>query len=190
MLITVTGDTKGIGHSLALQLTSMGHQVVGFSRTKGFDIGHKATRDKILPTIKRSDIFINNAYHETGQTELLKEILNAWTGTTKTLVHIGSSCANISEQKFLDIFGNTVYNQLYIKEKKLQLDTINKHLESNTRQRVLHIMPAMVDTEMIAPEFRSTNIMSPDDVAEVICNTIFSQRNNLYIQQLTFTSIL
>jgi len=143
-----------------------------------------------LPTIKRSDIFINNAYHETGQTELLKEMLNAWTGTGKTLVHIGSSCANTSEQRFFDIFGDSVYNQRYIKEKKLQLDIINSHLEINNQQRVLHIMPAMVDTEMLAPHLKSANIMSPNDVAEVICNTIFSQRDNLYIQQLTFTSIL
>ena len=32
--------------------------------------------------------------------------------------------------------------------------------------------------------------MSPDNVAELICNTILSQQDNLYVQQLTFTSIL
>lgn len=189
MVITITGDTKGIGHAISSRLSNLGHQVAGFSRSKGFDIGSKNTRDKILPTIKRSDIFINNAYHETGQTELLKEMLNAWARTNKTLVHIGSSCANMSEQIFLDICGDSLYNQHYIKEKKLQLDIINKHLEINN-QRVLHIMPALVDTEMLAPHLRSPNIMSPDDVAELICNTILAQRNSLYVQQLTFTSIL
>ena len=189
MLVTITGSTKGIGHALALHLAKIGHQVVGFSRSQGFDIGSKSTRDKILPTIKRSDIFINNAYHETGQTELLNEMLTAWTGTTKTLVHIGSSCANVSEQKFLDIFGDTVYNQRYINEKKTQLEIINRHLENNN-QRVLHVMPAMVNTEMLLESLRSPNNMAPADVAELICNTIFSQRDTLYIQQLTFTSIV
>jgi len=189
MLVTITGDTKGIGHAISLRLTNLGHRVAGFSRSKGFDIGSKDVRNRILPTIKRSDIFINNAYHESGQTELLKEVLDSWVGTTKTLVHIGSSCANISEQRFLDIFGDSLYNQRYIKEKKLQLDIINKHLEINN-QRVLHIMPAMVNTEMLAPHLRSLNIMSPDNVAELICNTILSQQDNLYVQQLTVTSIL
>lgn len=189
MLIAITGHTKGIGKALYEHLNILGYQIVGFSRAKGFDIGSKTIRDKILPTIKRSDIFINNAYHETGQTELLKEMLTAWAGTTKTLVHIGSSCANISEQKFFDIFGDNPYNQLYIKEKKLQLEIINRHLET-TNQRVLHVMPAMVDTEMVPEHLKFTNIMTSEDLAKLICNTIFSQRDNLYIQQLTVNSIL
>jgi len=45
MLITITGDTKGIGRAISAQLGNLGHQVAGFSRSNGFDIGSKIVRD-------------------------------------------------------------------------------------------------------------------------------------------------
>lgn len=188
MRISLTGHTSGIGKELASRLINLGHQVLGFSLDTGHDIGLPLVQKKILPIIKKSDMFINNAYHETGQTKLLKEVLSAYKGTTKTLVHMGSFCAIQQEQAFFENAPDDLYNRHYIKEKKLQLSIIHDHLQVN-KQRVLHIMPALVNTEMLTPAQKTMSTMDPKDVAELICNTIFSQKDKLYIQQLIITSL-
>ena len=188
MRISITGHTSGIGKDLASRLVALGHQVIGFSLDNGHDIGSPLMQKKILPIIKKSDMFINNAYHETGQTKLLTEILDAYKGTTKTLIHIGSFCAVQQEHVFFETVPDNLYNRCYIKEKKLQLNIIHNHLQTN-KQRVLHVMPALVKTEMLSPSLKTMSTMDSEDVAEIICNTIFSQKDKLYVQQLIITSL-
>jgi nucleoside-diphosphate-sugar epimerase len=188
MKISLTGHTGGIGKALASYLANLGHHVMGFSLDTGHDIGLYSVQKKILPIIKKSDMFINNAYHETGQTKLLKEILDAYKGTTKTLIHMGSFCAIQQEQAFFETVPDDLYNRHYIKEKKLQLNIIHDHLQVH-KQRVLHVMPGLVNTGMLTPAQKTMSTMDPEDVAELICNTIFSQKDKLYIQQLIITSL-
>jgi nucleoside-diphosphate-sugar epimerase len=188
MKISMTGHTSGIGKALAARLVDLGHQVIGFSLETGHDIGSPLIQKMILPIIKKSDMFINNAYHETGQTKLLTEILDAYKGTAKTLIHMGSFCAIQQEHVFFEIFPDNLYTRHYIKEKKLQLNIINNHLEIN-RQRVLHVMPGLVKTKMLGPLLKTMSTMDPDDVAELICNIIFSQKDKVYVQQLIITSL-
>ena len=92
MKIAITGHKHGLGAALYDKFTiynrSAGHNVVGFDIEDGQDIGNRSTVGKILYTTKDVDVFINNAYHATGQTELLKYLLKAWQHQNKILVHI------------------------------------------------------------------------------------------------------
>ena len=92
MKVAITGHSKGIGKALADIFETNGHTVLGFSRSNGFDISESANRISILNKSQDADIFINNAYHPTGQLDLLKEIIEQWRYSNKIIINIGSKC--------------------------------------------------------------------------------------------------
>ena len=71
MKIAITGHTQGIGQALATVFQQYGHDIIGFSRSNGFDISNADSRRAIIDQSQDADIFVNNAYHPTGQTSLL-----------------------------------------------------------------------------------------------------------------------
>jgi nucleoside-diphosphate-sugar epimerase len=58
--IALTGHTRGIGKALADIFTDQGHNVEGYSKSNGYDIGEQLVRNTILEQTKNFDIFINN----------------------------------------------------------------------------------------------------------------------------------
>lgn len=68
MKIIVTGHTSGIGKYLYNYFTQ-DHQVVGMSRTNGYDIS--VDREKIVAESKNCDLFINCAHSGDSQMHLL-----------------------------------------------------------------------------------------------------------------------
>lgn len=88
MKIAITGHSEGIGHALAAQLISRGHDVVGLSRRNGFDIKNI---DKILPKIVECDCWINNAQSGYSQTELLYAVWESWRSyQSKSIINIST----------------------------------------------------------------------------------------------------
>jgi len=69
MIIGLTGHTKGFGPLIKNHFEDKGNTVIGFSRTNGYDIKSRSSRDKILD--HEFDILINNAVSGFGQTALL-----------------------------------------------------------------------------------------------------------------------
>ena len=62
MIVRITGHTKGIGKCLYDDLVAEGHDVVGYSRSNGFDISTKQSREIIIEESKQADVFINCAW--------------------------------------------------------------------------------------------------------------------------------
>jgi nucleoside-diphosphate-sugar epimerase len=95
MKIAITGHTQGIGKSLSLIYQRNGHDVIGFSRSNGFDISDQQSRTNIVKSVSECDVFINNAHgrpvDDFAQTELLFELWQTWQDQQKTIVNIGSS---------------------------------------------------------------------------------------------------
>ena len=58
MKIALTGHTKGIGLATKELLEADGHEVVGFSRTNGFNVMRPKN---IVKNALDCDVFINNA---------------------------------------------------------------------------------------------------------------------------------
>jgi|688.fasta_scaffold49862_7 nucleoside-diphosphate-sugar epimerase len=87
MKIAITGHTKGIGKALADAYQRRGHEIVGLSRTKGYNIYSIL---KCADLIESCDMFINNAQAGFAQTELLFEIAKRWQDTHKHIVNISS----------------------------------------------------------------------------------------------------
>lgn len=154
--IAITGHTKGIGKACA-DLLGQEHDVHGMSRTNGFDINNTKP---IIMMANSCDVFINNAYSGTKQSELFDELFNLWrTDDTKTIVNINS------RSKY-----DGVRTTLYGADKK-HLDHIaqsNVFSDMNKRVRVININPGYVDTDMIPDRAKDYNKLTPMKVAETI----------------------
>ena len=170
MKIAITGHTKGIGKSLYDKFEGQGHTVIGFSASTGFDIGDPITIKEILDFSLDCDIFINNAYHPTGQTLLLKAFLSSWNGTDKLIINICSKSALVpaeGEEGVEDIrpWLRKGWMADYIASKKEQNKILRSRIFKNT-PRTLNVLTGIVDTNM-ALIFDSGKLKSPD-VADLI----------------------
>lgn len=70
--IVITGHTYGIGKALYDSFKSAEWEVVGLSRSNGYDI--EKDFDKIVKEATGSEIFINNAYRDSQQLKLVEAL--------------------------------------------------------------------------------------------------------------------
>ena len=92
MKIAITGHTQGIGKQAYDRLCP---DIIGFSRSNGYDITNSNDRKRIIEESKNCDIFINNANAEFGQTLLFLELFNSWRYQNKIIINVGSRIAEI-----------------------------------------------------------------------------------------------
>jgi hypothetical protein len=153
MKIGITGHTSGIGLSLFKKYKDLDFSVVGFSRSSGHDIGNKEVRNEILN--QPFDLFINNAYHETGQNALLQELLKQHTH----IIHISSNIVNMPAEQF------SVEVQRY-REVKIEGNRIIDSYTGDTK--VLKVLPDLVCTNFFLGGDMLQYGMDPNYVADLI----------------------
>jgi len=68
--VAITGHTKGLGKYIAEMFDYSNWNVTGFSRTNGYNI--ETDYETIADTIKGYDLFVNNAYADGYQLDLLE----------------------------------------------------------------------------------------------------------------------
>jgi nucleoside-diphosphate-sugar epimerase len=101
MKIAITGHTQGIGLALGQIYQDRGHEVLGFSRSTGYDITNSEHRQNIITEVKDCDIFINNAHDYENTfcgTFMLTELWESWQGQKKIIANISSSVTMRWEQ--------------------------------------------------------------------------------------------
>lgn len=74
MKCIITGHTTGVGKTLYDNLCSQGHEVIGVSRSSGYDLLENF--DEVVKISEGCDLFINNAYVEDCQLRLLNSLYN------------------------------------------------------------------------------------------------------------------
>jgi len=74
MKMVITGHTYGIGKALYDSFKSVEWEVVGLSRSNGYDID--ADFDRVVEAATGADLFINNAYRDRQQTRLVHALKN------------------------------------------------------------------------------------------------------------------
>ena len=114
MNIALTGHSKGLGKAL-FEFLSQKHEIIGFSRSNGYDIKSPFDRKKIIKESKDCDIFINLVHNYYHQTDLLLELHRSWKGLQKYIINIGTSAVDDEN------FGLNNYQML---EYKVQKTTI------------------------------------------------------------------
>jgi len=84
MKVVITGHTWGIGKALYDSFKSAEWEVVGLSRSNGYDID--ADFDRVVEAATGADLFINNAYRDQQQTKLVHALKNK----VKKMIVMGS----------------------------------------------------------------------------------------------------
>ena len=150
MKIAITGHTQGLGQAFFNHFLL--HDVIGFSRSNGYNIADPTARVKILNEINEFDIFINNAYNnfDDSQLQLLIDVYNLWQGTDKIIVNISSRY--------------TTGPKKYCKDKEQQ-DLFCKSKEF-TLPYIINLKPGLIDTNRV--KNIPGNRLTPKDVIGVL----------------------
>jgi short-subunit dehydrogenase len=90
MNIAITGHTKGLGAEFYKSYASEGHNILGFSRSNGYDLRDWSKMQNMLAQIQDFDLFINCAKPDFVQTTILYELWKRWKGQNKTIINISS----------------------------------------------------------------------------------------------------
>jgi hypothetical protein len=106
MKCIVTGHTNGIGKSIYQHFIDKGFEVYGMSRSNGYDITKQ--QSKIIAESSDCDIFVNCAYSDLGQLNLL----NALHNKVKAMIVIGSAAAD-----YHTVWKNYGYNKYTLQER-------------------------------------------------------------------------
>lgn len=168
MRVIITGHTSGIGKAIADYFTAKGAEVVGFSKSTGYDITNPIHRQQILDEAVSADVFVNNAYNnfDNSQFELLKGIFNLWNGSNKTIINMSSRVGGVMQTP-------------YAKSKELQ----DRYCESMSFKlpRIINLKPGLVETP------RTMNIPGPRlNLKEFTSILDFVLSTTLSVQSITF----
>ena len=170
MKIAVTGHTKGIGKACVDRFTKNGHEVIGFSRSNGYDISVFEGKAKIRDESRECDVFINNAYSGRAQEHLFDLFWRDWKSYAKTIININSVVKYPQVKPLAPLYkknkedlekasGDAVWDELTEPCSPIE----------GVKCRVLNINPGLVETEMAEPFTKQGfDSLDPDTVAECI----------------------
>lgn len=163
MKVAITGHTQGIGKRLYDRLYP---DVIGFSKSTGYDINNKLDRNRIVSESMYCDLFINNATDNFGQTYLLLDIFKAWKNTNKTIINVGSRIAEI------DLLPDHYTHLLEYQAQKLILKEMSTRLYSPTLQ-IKYKSFGYVGTEKILKKYPNMTLdqfIDIDAAVDIILN--------------------
>jgi len=172
MKIAITGHTRGLGLACANLFSSLGHTIIGLSRSNGYDISNTSY---IIDSIRDCDVFINNAYHDKNQSILLNSLFLYWAESNKIIINIGST---------VTVYPRTERERDHepwdYRDDKQHLERVFRYLSKlpHTCQLKL-ISPGAINTKMI--EHLTCTKMPAEDVAQIIYDTM----SNRLIKELT-----
>lgn len=163
--IAIIGHTKGIGKAIAELYKSKKYEVVGLSRSNGFDIETK--QEAIMTRLADCELIVINAFGGRGQLELLKRIYSLYNNHYKKVVVITSTSG--TEQGQDDTVTDKNYKE-YCRLKKeligyvsdLQEELFNKPLS------VYDVCPDVVDTDMIKGLWIGLPKLKSEEVADAV----------------------
>jgi len=176
--IAVIGHTKGIGKAICDLYNKKKYQVIGMSRSNGFDIVHD--QEKIIENIEGCDLVVLNAHADRGQLNLLKRIYGLYAFDKMKVAVITSTSGlddepDTSQFQVWDKFKYVQYCEIkkelieYIEE--LQQELVSKHLS------VYDVCPDVVDTDMIKGLWGSLPKLTANEVADAVRHCFESTYN-------------
>jgi hypothetical protein len=165
MKIAITGHTNGIGQAFFNYFQD--HDIIGFSRSNGYNIADPASRSAILEQIADADMFVNNAYSNfnNSQLKLLTDVYNLWQNTDKIIVNISSRYTTGIEK--------------YCKDKEQQ-DLFCKSKEF-TLPYIINLKPGLADTNRVK-HIQGKRL----SVEEVVAILDFALNSSYKIHTITF----
>lgn len=172
MKIAITGHTKGIGRAFAELFEREGHEVVGFSKSQGWDIYDESVQEKIINSLDDCEVFVNNAYMPWAQSNLTKLAYNKWQGTDKTIVVINSKLGMLEDPP--------KWARDYANDKRLQTYTIHKNI-LKASPRVFNVILGLVETDM--SKGLKGQKMNPNHIAQLVYD-LLKYKDSIYVQEI------
>lgn len=174
MKIAITGHTKGIGQAIVNCYSN--HEIIGFSRSNGYDISKAETVNEIINLSKDCDVFINNAYNNLSQVTLFERMLELWRfDLNKTIINVNSK---------------TIYNppngRDYTKFKKVLRSSAIKAIEDIDRKcRIININPGYIKTDMTETIHSTYKMLTPEQAANIV-KWCLDQPQEIEIGEISF----
>lgn len=157
----VTGHTQGIGKRLHERLSP---NVIGFSRTNGYDITRPEDRRRIIAESADCDVFINNAHRRDAQTLLFINLVKEWKDREdKTIINVGSRITDL-------IMPNDALDLLEYQAAKVLLKEMTYKVP-NVKCKIKYQSFGYVGTEAILakyPHFTEKDYISLDAACDII----------------------
>lgn len=176
MKVAITGHTKGIGLEIANYFTAQGAEVLGFSKSTGYDVSDAEVRTRILEEIADCDVFVNNAWtpKNNGQLRMLEGVAEAWSGKDKMIINVSSRASDSVNDPG---FPWRDYARLK-KEQDMFCQSEHKGLW------VLNLKPGNVNTAMtlgkLVPKMEVSSISN-------ILEFVLGNKDSFRIRSITFT---
>lgn len=126
--IAITGHTAGIGHSLYNRLIGQ-HNILGFSRSNGYDLSEKSTVNQIISASADVDIFVNNAYGNARQLDLGLQWANKNAHRSVLLINIGSLLCYVNDIEFPTNIKEYIKNKLLLRRMSYIVNQWNKSIQ-------------------------------------------------------------
>jgi NAD(P)-dependent dehydrogenase (short-subunit alcohol dehydrogenase family) len=174
MKIAVTGHTSGIGKSLFAECARRGHEVVGFSRSNGYDISDEESQLKLVNEISNFDLFINNAHEKFFQSEIFTRVWKSWRNQKKLILNIGSIVTSMRSGP--DSPQHPLGRAHYASEKaSLEMATNWAWCDIEAKCDVCIVRPGVVDTPRTQGDPLGLKKIDPDQMATYIMHSILDQ---------------
>jgi len=187
--VAITGHTRGIGKHLVERLEAQGIEVMGFSKSNGYNIMKESTCKRIVKEALEwnADIFINNAYAPGSQVRLLYLFYEAWENKPRQIINLGATSSD-SIHNFSQMGYNKDWTP-YVSD-KARLDWASLQLANQFKKgkcRVTNIKPGLVDTDSTAwlKDYAEDYMMTADSVAEML-EWIVGLNNQVQVRSLSF----
>lgn len=168
--VSITGHTQGIGLALSNYFITKNYNVVGFSKSNGFDITNSTSRQKIIDYSKDTEIFVNNAYSnfDNSQLTLLDLIYTNWLNLDKIIINISTR------------FTNSDHNYSQSKQK---LDNFCEQRVFNKLPYLINLKPGLTNTKRV--ESIKGDRMDVSDIVNVV-DYILSVKNSVRVTSICF----
>jgi hypothetical protein len=163
MKYAITGHTQGVGRKAFLRLSP---DIIGFSRSTGYDINIKEHRLKIVSESRNCDVFINNATDNYSQSYMFLDMLSAWhDDPTKTIINVGSRIAELA------VLPTTHQHLRYYHAEKLAVKQLSSLYKISAKCKISYRWFAYVGTAKILakyPNFTTADYITEDAAVDII----------------------
>jgi len=166
MKIVITGTTSGLGKACKEYFTF--HELVELNRPN-FDL--EVNLNDFVRT--DFDVYINNAYSNFKQTELLYKLFEANKDRKCKIINIGSVCADRDYSRFYP----------YAIHKKSLADACLQLQQVDSVCKIIHLRLGRMDTPLT--QNRPNPKMDPSIVAEYIENLLIYMPEDIVIKDFT-----
>ena len=95
MKIALTGHNYGFGPYIKASLESLGHHVIGLSRTTGYDLTKYQDRQRSYEASKDCEVYINNSSAGGYQAQILKEWVDVYQYNYFKIINVSSNLSHI-----------------------------------------------------------------------------------------------